>query len=274
MPEPQHVSFHRRFNIPVDRDTAEAHFVNRVLNFISREYPDVDRPAYTMEDMEQLIAIASHLGERFKPGVPFENYVRGDFYRCLHALEGLYSTLYAREAASFSQELQTIISQSDFDLGIRWQNGVFLPSGAELLDEAIVNDNLRWLSSSGYENVLAPFQKGLSEFLQGTRDAAKYTDGVRDMYEALEALAKVVTGRPNRDLSANRELFVTKLGLTHFYAKMLSDYIAYACEFRHGVDASRARTPPPPREVEAFIYTTGLFIRLALDSTSESHGSH
>lgn len=268
MENPPQASFHSRFNIPVGRDAAEAHFINRVLNFISRDFPDVAHPAYTMEDIEQPMAVVSHLGERFRPGVPLENYVQGDFYRCLHALEGLYLTLYGIQAASFSRELQAIMSQSDFDLGIRWQDGLFLPSGAELLDEALVNDNLRWLSSSRYENVLAPFQKGLCEFLQGTRDAARYTDAVRDMYEALEALAKVVTDRPNRDLSANRELFVTKLGLTHSYGKMLSDYISYACEFRHGVEASRARTPPPAREVEAFIYTTGLFIRLALESTS------
>ena len=265
--------FHRRFNIPVPRSTAELHFVNRVLNLIHCDHPHLERPCAYSNEVEQRVAIADYLGERFESSAPFEYYVQGDFYRWLQALEALYSTLDQREAASFSQKLETIISQSEFDLGVRWREGVFLPSGATLLDEALVNDNLRWLSSPEYKNVLAPFQKGLSEFLQGMRDADKYTDAVRDMYEALEALAKVVTGKPNKDLSANRQLLVAKLGLSDSYAKMLSDHIQYACKLRHGVEAGLARTRPPAREVEAFIYTTGLFIRLVLESTSQSGGT-
>lgn len=264
-------SFHSRFNIPVALETTQNHFVNRVLNFISSRYPFLQQTGHTRSSVlrnHQLSAVANSLGERFDERTTFDKYVQGDFYRCLQALEAFYPTLGEQSGTEFTKELDSIISQSEVDLGIRWKNGKFLPSGARLLDEALVNANLDWLSAPQYQNVLAPFQKGLSEFLRGQPDPNKLIDAVRDMYEALEAMAKVITGKTNKDLSANRQLFVNKLGLSNHYAKMLSDYIDYACEFRHAVEAGLSRTPPPFQEAEAFIYTTGLFLRLALQNNT------
>jgi hypothetical protein len=89
-------------------------------------------------------------------------------------------------------------------------------------------------------------------------------DVVTDMYEALETTAKFVTGNQTKDLSGNREKFVTQLKLSPYYKIILRDYIEYANEYRHGIELSRERIPLISKEVEAFIYLTGLFIRLAL----------
>ncbi len=265
--------FHRRFNIPIDRQTAEAHFVNRVLNFIRRYHPPLEGSSCSslaaFSRNRQLRAIANSFGEQFHEHRPFSDYVQGDFLRCLQALEALYHTLEDPDPAELSQQLESILSQSETHLGIRWRNGTFFPSGAKLLDDSLVDENLQWLSEPRYQNVLAPFQKGLSDFLQGQRDPNKLIDAVRDMYEALEAMAKVITRKRGRDLSGNRELFVNKLNLSNYYKKMLSDYIGYGCNFRHGLDISKTRTPPLFQEVEAFIYTTGLFLRLAIESTTK-----
>lgn len=264
-------SFHSRFNIEVDRKTVETNFVNRILNLISSSYPYLKRVSTFQHNARrdpQLLAVANCLGVQYKDETNFSDYIRGDFLRCLMALEAIYSTLEQYDASEFTKQLDSIISQSEADLGVRWKNGNFLPSGAKLLDEALVNANLDWLSAPRYHNVLTPFQKGLSEFLQGKRDSNKFIDAVRDMYEALEAMANVITGKKSKDLSANRELFVSKLGLSPYYAKMLSDYIDYACKFRHALEVGSPRTPPPLQEAEAFIYITGLFLRLALQSTT------
>jgi hypothetical protein len=48
------------------------------------------------------------------------------------------------------------------------------------------------------------------------------------------------------------------------YKVLLKDYIDYANKFRH---AAKEGTPKPalsPKEVESFIYLTGIFIRLAM----------
>jgi hypothetical protein len=44
--------------------------------------------------------------------------------------------------------------------------------------------------------------------LEGTKDKQRFGDAVTDMYEALEAMVKIVTGKPAKDLSALREEFV------------------------------------------------------------------
>jgi len=95
------------------------------------------------------------------------------------------------------------------------------------------------------------------------------TDTVTDTYEALEAMAKVVTGK-DKDLSGNKELFLSKLGLGSHHKNMLSDYIEYANQYRHAAKPGEKREPPKPAEVEAFVYATGMFIRLAIRCNGEA----
>ncbi|MBA7699374.1 hypothetical protein ES703_108069 [subsurface metagenome] len=81
-------------------------------------------------------------------------------------------------------------------------------------------------------------------------------------------MAKLVTGR-DRDLSGNAELFISKLKLIEYYKGMLKDYIDFACDYRHAVKLGEKRRPLLRNEVEAFIYTSGLFIRLAVQQLAE-----
>ena len=136
--------------------------------------------------------------------------------------------------------------------------------------EALVNDNLRWLRSNpDFAAVLAPYEQGLEHLLTSQTNPERLKDVITDVYEALEALAKIFTGR-NRDLSANRERFISELRLPEGYSRILKEYINYACDYRHGEDASQRRENPNPREVESFLYLTGVFIRLAIQPTESA----
>ena len=86
------------------------------------------------------------------------------------------------------------------------------------------------------------------------------------MYEALEALGKIVTNR-DKDLSANAELFLKKLGVSEAYKKLLKEYISYANKFRHAADTSVPKPNLSTAEVESFIYLTGVFVRLAIQAS-------
>jgi hypothetical protein len=72
--------------------------------------------------------------------------------------------------------------------------------GAALLDQKLVNDTLHWLRGAGYDSVLKPFEKGLHHLLEAHIKKDGLSDVITDMYEAVEALAKKVTGR-DKDLS-------------------------------------------------------------------------
>lgn len=262
-------AFHERFNIEVREKDAKERFLNRVRNHIFRNFFEhkgkVDEATLKNRILWQ---VANALGEEYDYFWGFDHYVGADFYGCLQALEVGYAALPKEtQRQELSLRIGLVISQSETDLGILWQEGIFVRRGARFLDEGLVNEPLRWLSDPKYRNVLAPFQKGLSHFVEAEKEPDRLADTVTDMYEALEALAKAVTGRPGKDLSANAELFVKKLKLGHYYNKMLKDYICYANEFRHGVEEGRQRPLPSGREVEAFVYTTGLFIRLAIGQT-------
>jgi len=126
-----------------------------------------------------------------------------------------------------------------------------------------VNEPLRWLREKGYTTVAAPFEKGLEHLLKSQGNPALRADVVTDVYEALEALAKIVTGR-DRDLSANAETFIAKVKASDAYKVLLKDYIAYANNFRHAAEEARPRPALSAAEVESFVYLTGVFIRLAV----------
>jgi hypothetical protein len=160
--------------------------------------------------------------------------------------------------------VHALLSGSEVDLGILWQKGKFLRTGAALLDEKLVNDVLHWLRTPGHETVLKPFEKGLKDLLHAHVKKDHLADVVTDMYEAVEALAKIVTDRPGKDLSSNREAFIAKVQASPEYKELLKDYIEYANRLRHAETEGRPKPNLSEREVESFVYLTGVFIRLAM----------
>lgn len=209
------------------------------------------------------------MGARYELGSRVSTYILDDFYRCLQAVEAMYQ-YFGYSTVLKGKEYKTIIDvgvnetllEAEVDLGIEWTNGRFKKKGAKLLDEKLVNESLRWLSDKKYESVLNPFSKGLEHFLHAENRPELLSDVITDMYEALEALAKIITER-DKDLSGNAELFIKKLGVSDSYKRLVKEYISFANEFRHaskkGVEKPKLSIP----EVESFMYLTGLFIRLA-----------
>jgi hypothetical protein len=108
----------------------------------------------------------------------------------------------------------------------------------------------------------------LRHFLEVEKRPEVLSDVITDTYEALEALAKIITGRPNNDLSANAESFIKAVKASDAYKSMLKEYIDYANRFRHSPRPARPRPSLSVPEVESFVYLTGIFIRLAITGTT------
>jgi hypothetical protein len=203
------------------------------------------------------------LGDRYSSGKNISAHVGNDFLKNLKALETFYQVCPYNKGDLYLL-INRLFDESEVDLGIRWENDRFVRSGAKLLDDRLVNDVINWIRENEYSSVKAPFEKGLEHFLHSTKRPELLYDVITDMYEALEAVSQIITGRPNKDLSANRELFIAKVKATSEYKKILAEYIDYANEFRHAVEEGRTKPKVTPLEVESFIYLTGLFIRLAM----------
>ncbi len=282
--EPQ-THFHERFEIEIGIDEAKRRFVNRVRNKIFGQLLGEDKSSYYIIHRETLRDLAHGLGEEYTTIKSFSQYIRDDsqihginyggdvFHKCLHALEVIYKSLSLQDDSTknmLSVYINTILKDSEIDLGITWKDGAFIRSGAKILDEKLVNESLRWLSDPKYKNVYDPFVKGLSHFLESEKRPEVLSDVITDMYESLEALAKIVTGRHGKDLSANAETFIQKVKASEHYKRMLKEYIAYANEFRHAAGEQRIRPSLSTPEAEFFIYLTGLFIRLVIETAKMS----
>lgn len=255
------MKFHDRFDIPVDIDAAQSRFVNRVHNWI------FDSTFFSLPPEERPIilrCIAYELGKECNTTIVDPRVVIGrNFYDCLQAIEAIYLSTSPETQEIISDWVVKIIEDSEIDIGIRWKEGKFLKSGAKLLDESLVNESLKWLAKKGYETAYKPFSKGIEHFLKSGKNPSLLSDVITDVYESLEALAKIVTGREAKDLSANSELFLKKVQASEPYKRILKEYISYANSFRHA-DAGNQRPALSESEVESFIYLTGIFIRLTI----------
>ena len=246
--------FHSRFKIEVSLSTAKERFVNRALNRIFDQYV-----GELSNSGKVKMEIASSLGDYYYPDKSIKDYIGNDFYRCLLALETVYRFAVAlRAQEKLTDLIEGLFSDAEIDLDVRWRGEAFYPAGAAELDTALVNHNLDWLKEVGWDTVLSPYKKGLHTFLETQRRQELLSDVITDMYEAFEAMIKLVTGRE----SVSRDAFLKRcdaLGIS----PLAKEYAKYAHRFRHGVHPEDHRVQPLESEVETFIYLTGIFLRLA-----------
>lgn len=257
--------FFTRFDIETNIKTVRQKFINRSINLIFEDYFNKRLRDYHGPEIRRAIAFA--LGEKYNYRLEIEDYVKNDFLRCLQALEAFYNSIdNSYDLEQINKNINFLINSSELDLGILWRNGHFMKKGAKELDDALVNVPLKWISDKKYKNVLGPYSKGLELFLRSQFNISYLNDIITDMYESLEALSKIITKRPNKDLAANVDLFIKYTKTSNEYKKILKQYIAYAQHFRHGSAEDVDKPKLSVAECESFIYLTGVFIRLAIES--------
>jgi hypothetical protein len=257
--------FHERFGLHVGQEAARVKFMNRISNRIF--FTNYGR-------QESILAeVANVLGIKYRTSFRrIDDMIGDDFLACLQAIEVVHligPTYFANPKQGqgvIDSEIRQTLSEAECDLGVTWKDGRFHKTGAAILDRVLVNDELRWLSSAQYERVRGPFEKGLRHLLESGKRPELLFDVVTDMYESVEALAKIITGREGKDLSANAELFLSKIKASSKYKMILKDYIDYANDFRHPPEEGVARKPISEHEAESFVYLTGLFIRMTIQS--------
>ncbi|MBA7483853.1 hypothetical protein ES707_19370 [subsurface metagenome] len=262
-----------RFNINIDIDKVRQYFINRAITQLEFILPDMDK-IRSMSDTERhyLRRAAYAVGRVYDPACNLKSIVDGDFWNTIRVLESVYKYAVELKNPDKANEIQALINRlledSDIDLGIIWRGGEFRPSGAVLLDEELVNKNLQWLADKKYDTVLEPFNKGLRHLLESNKNPTLLSDVITDVYESLESMAKIVVGN-DRELSGNKNSFIKALDLNENYKRMFSEYIDYGCQYRHAAKKGTIKQLPKPNEVEAFLYMTGLFLRLSIQQLKE-----
>jgi hypothetical protein len=161
----------------------------------------------------------------------------------------------------FSDGISTSLKESIVDLGILFKNNKFYRKGAEVLDTSLILQPLDWLSAQPVARQY--FEDALSDYLK--RD---FPDAVTKTYSSLESLVKAHL-KNNKTFANNNTALLKSLSLSNDWKGILVHYSQYANEFssRHGKN-SVEKIEPDPVEVEAYLYFTGLVMRLILQRTS------
>ena len=81
---------------------------------------------------------------------------------------------------------------------------------------------------------------------------------IRNCYSAVEGIARNLLGN-ERTLDNNKDELLAKINLSSGWKSLLASYINYAHNYRH---ASLKRHDVTKQEAEAYLYMTGLIIRL------------
>jgi hypothetical protein len=186
------------------------------------------------------------------------------FRSCLQAIEAMYDWLVnskypADDLEAFEALVFQLLDVAEIDLGLTWRNGRFHAAGAKSLDKQLVTDVLDWLEGAGWGSVPEPYRKGLRHLLEARKHPEKLSDVVTDMFEALEAAARLVTGN-NNNLGRNRDAFLGQLSALSL-RPLLDEYMKYAHEFRHAAKLGQGRKPPDDADAESLVYLTGVFLR-------------
>ena len=159
--------FHERFGVHVDAEDAKTKFINRIRNRIF--YTFALNSGLDHWDLCQ--PVAERLGVeydiRITTDAPIEEYTKKDFYNTLQAVEVVYETVSEEKKSELNGLVVKTLNEAEVDLGIRWEGGLFIPTGAKLLDDELIDTSLRWLAGRQHRSVLDPFAKGLNHFVLG-----------------------------------------------------------------------------------------------------------
>ncbi len=181
-----------------------------------------------------------------------------DFLNTLKILAVLYRYFSSNDSdwsIQLNKEITLALSLTPIDLGIKWKDGMFYPTNAGILDQKLIEDPLNWLNN--YPDEKKDFSNAIVKYM-----SKEYGDVVGYCYSTIEGLARQVL-KNSKTLDNNRETLLAKAKLSAEWSKILSIYIQYANEYKR--HASDKRHNIIPKETEAFLYLTGLLVRLIIE---------
>ncbi len=265
--------FNKILGLEDDVEAERKRFVGRVNQFIFNDIDTVKTDTFDYRVLFRLICfelgenahdfrmrtIGRGMDEKQIPA-SIRTLTGDDFNKTLLVLSILY--VYLEDSSDsesnvewLSANIKLVLSRS-CDIGIRWKEGFFYPSGAEELDKSLIDETLTWLND--YPNEKKDYLKALEYYLE----EKSLDDVIKNCYSAIEGVTRKILGN-DKTLDKNKEQLLQKIDLSDGWRSMLANYIKYAHDYRH---ASAKRHEITKQETEAYLYMTGLIIRLIIES--------
>lgn len=176
------------------------------------------------------------------------------------------TSIFRNDYTLLKTKIMESLDYSIIDLGISFKDDKFYRKGAEELDEKLILEPLEWLKK--YPKAKELFSGALREILK-----KDYPDSITKAYSALESIVKTVLGN-NKNLKDNTESLLKLISLPKQWGKILHNFCEYAHEFssRHGKSETTKikQEEANPEIAEAYIYLTGLVIRLIISNQEKN----
>jgi len=248
---------YKRLNLETDLTREQEKFIKRIRETLKEMNSFFDY--YKQKDL--LTEMTFKLGEESHNF--FETYlIPYSFKRTLFVSEIFLNILKERKEADyflyFYKKIKEAIDLSVIDLGIHFEDGKFYLKGAEELDQKFILEPLEWLKD--FPTTKEFFKETLQEYLR-----KDYPDAITKSYSALETLVKTFLNN-NKSLKDNITELIKKLDFPKQWGQMVFYFCEFANEFssRHGKKEKVKTTELDPELVEAYIYFTGLLLRLII----------
>ena len=146
-------------------------------------------------------------------------------------------------------------------IGITWREGKFYPEGVEEFDEKLITDVLKWLEKKPKVKIL--YKNALDHYSQSINDPVKRKDVLVNSFQAVEQITKDFLVSPKESFDNNFNTLVDKLQLEKEWKKIFNSYKELNKEFgRHS--GTKTDFIPNQEDTEAFLYLSGLIIRLII----------
>lgn len=256
-------SFESRFNVRVTQESERAKFVRRVEQVVFaviERMPDDEYATLMFNVIFRLGLDQEKLGSRsknywhFRPEL--KEITKSKFHATLWMLEALYGSAPEAWQQRINENVDAALNMAVLDIGVKWRGGVFLPINFSLLDQRLLLDPFDFLDA--YPREKESFKRAIQKY-----NEKEYPDVIDSCYIALEGIARKVLGNA-KTLENNRDELIKRLRLSQEWKGFLKKFIDYANEYKR--HASTKHGQVIPIEVEAFLYFTGLLLRLLIES--------
>ena len=273
-------SFEKRFGVEVDETEARKRFLNRVDALVLRRLSNTDKSKALQLYRYETGSFLQHGWHEYKDegrtlfdiAVSISegqelSQIRWDMVRMLHLIESAYEAVPEKRSVT-EQGVRQALESAEVELGIIWERGVFLQRSEAFLDEPLRDDlTANQLGDQKFHSVRVAYKHGLLLLSQAGDQGDMLKDTIVNCYEALEAMAMLVTRR-DTDLSKNRERFAKLLELPKNYAEILYQLVKFGNHYRHADSPAqtgiRETRPVLSRDLaESYAYFIGVFLRIA-----------
>lgn len=263
--------FDKTFGLETSIEEEKKRFIIRIENSLF----DFFQKSYSFMEYEQLFKkVCYQLGEDAIELIGQNSYLqrripdlsalsKKDFVKTMRVAVALYKTVVEHNPNTkiyIANLINDALEKASLNLGVKWADGVFYPTGDKLLDKELIDTSLSLLDK--FPNEKTDLKNALDNY-----NAKSLYGVVENCYIAVEGISRQLLNN-KKTLDRNREELIGLLKFSKYWDEIYLNYLKYAHEYRR--HAGENRHDLKPEEVEGFLYMTCLIIRATLRSNENS----